>query len=75
MLLDSNAVTVLCSKVKQMLLLVVAHCLLANKLLLRAGVLLTLKKLNLFNSSQKGCLGSLFIYLVIKHRANKYLLC
>jgi hypothetical protein len=46
MLLVNSATTALCSKAKLMLLLVVAHYLLANKFLAKAGALLTLRKLD-----------------------------
>jgi hypothetical protein len=48
MLLVNSAQTVLCSKVKRMLLLVAALYLLVSKLLVRAGAPLTLKKLKFF---------------------------
>jgi hypothetical protein len=46
MLPVKSALTVLYSKARLMLLLVVVHCLLANKLLARAGALLGLRRLN-----------------------------
>jgi hypothetical protein len=46
MLLAKSAITVLCTKVKRVPLLVVAHCLLVSKLLVQAGVLHTLRRLN-----------------------------
>jgi hypothetical protein len=45
-LLAKSAITVHCFKVRLALLLVVVHCLQESKLPVRAGALLTLRKLN-----------------------------
>jgi hypothetical protein len=46
LLLVKLVVTALCIKVNLVLLLVVAHCLVPSKLLVQAGALLTLRRLN-----------------------------
>jgi hypothetical protein len=62
MLLVKSAITALFTKAKLVLLPVVAHCLLVSKLLVQAGALLTLRRLNakLVGSSTKKLLRQLF---------------
>jgi len=53
MLLHKLVVIALSIKVLLVLLLVVAHCLLASKLLLKAGALLTLRKGDILRPNQR----------------------